>query len=75
MSTYGVIPGPYFLAFGLNAERCEVSLCIQFECGKLQTRNYSVFGQFSRSVKFTTLAGLFKIEVFVRGKSVIHGML
>ena len=33
-------PGPYFPAFGLNTERysVRVSLCIQSECGKLQTR-------------------------------------
>ena len=30
--------GPYFPAFGLNTERYSVSLCIQSECGKMQTR-------------------------------------
>ena len=30
-------PGPYFPTFGLNAERHGVSLCIQSECGKIQT--------------------------------------
>ena len=30
--------GPYFPAFGLNTERCEVSLRIQSECGKIRTR-------------------------------------
>ena len=30
--------GPYFSAFGLNAERYSVSLRIQFECGKMRTR-------------------------------------
>ena len=30
--------GPHFPAFGLNAERYGVSLCIQFECGKIRTR-------------------------------------
>ena len=30
--------GPYFLAFGLNTERCSVSLLIQSECGKIRTR-------------------------------------
>ena len=46
---YGVISGPYFPAVGLNTERYFVSLHIQSECGKIQTRNYSVFGHFSRS--------------------------
>ena len=30
--------GPYFPALGLNAERYEVSLRIQSECRKIQTR-------------------------------------
>ena len=31
--------GPYFPAFGLNTESCEVSLlCIQSKCGKMRTR-------------------------------------
>ena len=30
--------GPHFAAFGLNAERYSVSLCIQSECGKIRTR-------------------------------------
>ena len=46
---YGVISGPYFPAFGLNTERYEVSLRIQSECGKIRTRNNTVFGHFSRS--------------------------
>ena len=29
--------GPYIPAFGLNTERYGVSLCIQSECGKIQT--------------------------------------
>ena len=28
---------PHFPAFGLNTERCGVPLCIQGECGKMQT--------------------------------------
>ena len=39
VSKYGVFSGQYFPAFGLNTERNSVSLCIQFECGKIQTRN------------------------------------
>ena len=31
-------PGPYFPAFELNTERYFVSLCIQSEYGKIQTR-------------------------------------
>ena len=49
MSKYGVFSGPYFLVFGLNTERYEVSLCIQFECGKTQNRKNSVFGHISHS--------------------------
>ena len=30
---------PYFPAFKLNTERYEVSLRIQFECGKIRTRS------------------------------------
>ena len=30
--------GPYFLAFGLNAERYSLSLRIQSKCGKMRTR-------------------------------------
>ena len=39
----------YFRAFGLNTERCELSLRIQSECGKIGTRKNSVFGHFSCS--------------------------
>ena len=38
--------GPYFSAFGLDKERYSVSLRIQSDCGKIQTRKY---GHFSRS--------------------------
>ena len=44
VSKYGVISGPYFSAFGVNTERYEVSLRIHSECGKIRTRNNSVFG-------------------------------
>ena len=50
VSKYGVIPGPYFPTFGLKTERYFVSLCIQSECGKIRTRNNSVFGHFLRSM-------------------------
>ena len=46
VSKYGVFSGPYFPAFGLNTD---VSLRIQSECGKIQTRKNSVFGHFLRS--------------------------
>ena len=49
---YGVFYGPYFPAFGLNTERSEVSLHIQPECGKIQTRKNSVFGHISHSESF-----------------------
>ena len=35
---YSDYSGRYFPAFGLNTERYGVSLRIQFECGKIQTR-------------------------------------
>ena len=47
MSKCGVFSGPYFPAFGLNMNRYEVSLRIQYECGKIRTRKNSVFGHFS----------------------------
>ena len=50
VSKYRVICGPYFPAFGLNTERNFASLRIQSECGKIQTRNNSVFEHFSCSV-------------------------
>ena len=53
VSKYGVISGPYFPAFGLNTERY-VSLRIKYKCGKIRTRNNSVFGQFSRSAALET---------------------
>ena len=49
MSKHRVISGPYFPAFGVNTERYFVSLRIHSECGKIRTRNYSVFGHFSHS--------------------------
>ena len=48
MSKYGVISGPYFPVFGLNTEIYSVNICIQSEYRKIQTRNNSVFGHFSR---------------------------
>ena len=54
-SKYGVISGPYFSTFGLNTERYFVSLRIQSECGKIRTRNNSVFGHFSRSDSLSLL--------------------
>ena len=49
MSKYGIISHPYFPAFGQNTETYEVSLRIQSKCGKIRSRNNSVFGQYSRS--------------------------
>ena len=49
MSKYGVISGPYFPVFGLNAEIYLVNLRIQSEYREIWTRNNSVFGHFSRS--------------------------
>ena len=45
--------GPYFLTFGLNTERYGVSLHMQSECGKIQTRktpNTNTFHAVNRSL-------------------------
>ena len=49
VSIYGVISGPYFPVFGLNTEIYSVNLRIQSEYRKMQTRNNSIFGHFSRA--------------------------
>ena len=49
VSKYRVISGPCFPVFGLNTEIYSVNLRIQSEYRKIQTRNNSVFGHFSRS--------------------------
>ena len=49
MSKYGVISGPYFPVIGLNTEI--YFEFIQFECRTIRTKNNSVFGHFSRTVK------------------------
>ena len=51
VSKYGVFSRPYIPVFGLNTERYAVSLGIQCECGKIRTRENSVLGHFSRSVR------------------------
>ena len=61
MSKYGVFPGPYFPAFGLNAERYFIPLRIHSECGKIQTRKNSGFGHFSRSVTVTYSEIIFRV--------------
>ena len=50
VSKYGVISGPYFPVFGLNTGIYSVNRRIQSEHRKVETRNNSVFGHFSRSV-------------------------
>ena len=55
VSKYGVISGPYFPIFGLNTAIYFVNLRIQSEYRKMWTRNNSVFGHFSRSVRFNHL--------------------
>ena len=55
-------PSPYFAAFGLNMERYSVSLRIQSECGKIQTRetpNSDTFHAVEVFVKFKKRAYLF----------------
>ena len=63
VSKYGVFPGPYFPAFGLNAKRYEVSLRIQSKCGKIRTRKNSVFGHLPRSETIVFLIMLGGIDV------------
>ena len=55
-------PGPYFPAFELNTERYSVSLLIQSECGKMQVRKNSVFGQFSHSIPTFMLTALPSVD-------------
>ena len=59
MFKYGVVCGPYFPIFGLDTEICRVNLRIQSECRKIQTRNNSVFGHFSRSDIFEQTCTVF----------------
>ena len=49
VSNYGIFSGPYSPTFGQKTEIYKVNLCIQSECGKIQTIETSVFGHFSRS--------------------------
>ena len=62
VSKYGVFSGRYFPAFGLNTERYSVSVRIQPECGKIQTRKNSVFEHFSGSSPPSNGEGLRDIQ-------------
>ena len=53
VSKYGDFSGPYFPVFGLNTEIYGVNLRIQSEYRKIRIRKNSVFGHFSRSVRYT----------------------
>ena len=48
--------GPYFPAFGLNADICRVSLRMWSKYEKIRIRKKSVFGHFSRSDNFSHFA-------------------
>ena len=50
---YSEFSGPYFLVFGLNTERYGLSLCVQSECRKIQTRKTTNTDTF-RGVFFIT---------------------
>ena len=63
VSKYGLISCPYFPVFGLNTERYEVSLRIQSECGKIRTRNNSVFGHLKYLSVFSPNAGKYEPEI------------
>ena len=69
VSKYGVFSGPYFPAFGLNTERYFVSLHIQSECGKIQSRKNSVFGHFSHSDQDAYLRYFMLLDIQKTGKS------
>ena len=58
VSKYGVFSGLSFPAFGLNTERCGVSLRSQSEYGKIRTRKNSVLGLFSHSENTRVVAKL-----------------
>ena len=49
--------GPHFSAFGLNTERYRISLCIQSECEKMQTRITSNTDTFHSAQKIINLLG------------------
>ena len=60
-------PGPHFPAPGLNTERYEVSLRIQFECGKMRTKItpntdtfYAVFVHLKKSYEFEMVMAILK---------------
>ena len=53
VSKYRVFSGLYLRVFELNTERFSVSLRIQSECGKIQTKKTSGFGHFSRSARLS----------------------
>ena len=56
VSKYGIISGPYFPVVGLNTEIYLVNLRIQPKYRKIRTRNNSVFGHFSRSVRHASIS-------------------
>ena len=72
MSKNGVISGLYFPAFGLNTDRYSVSAHIQSECGKVRTRNYSVFWHFARSDQSLGLDYVMKKSQFLLQKRSIE---
>ena len=75
MSIFGLFIGAYFPVFGLNTERCSVSLHIHFECEKIRTRktpNTDTFHTVAmcRGVFRTLLNiydGTFKCKIFYKG--------
>ena len=52
VSKYGIFSGPCFPVFGLNTEIYSVYLHIQSKYRRIQTRENSVFGHFSRNADF-----------------------
>ena len=58
----------YFASFGLNTERYKVSLRIQTECGKIQTRRNSVFGHISHSGCYHALKYILRFFILKQNK-------
>ena len=61
-----VTSGLYFPVFGLNTEKYSVNLRIQSEYKKIQTKNNSVFGHFSRSVALPKSETKFRMPLFFK---------
>ena len=59
-----------FSVFGLNTDIYAVNLRIQSECGKIRTRQNSIFGHFIRSGNYTgeVITGLLLFYVYCKNR-------